>query len=97
MVTTGEFLSLGKELVEMAFPTRRVGFIARPVSFRLGCIENSLDPSAQARSRFVLVEPNRLQDLDDRICVDILDCQAPKLLSVGLQRHTPLRSVLGIA
>jgi hypothetical protein len=40
MVTTGELLGFGQKLVEVAFPARRIGFLAVDMTEGAGRVEN---------------------------------------------------------
>lgn len=62
-----------------------------------GSIQNPLDPSAQATSRFGDLEPDRLENGYHVVRRDGADLHLAKHFRVSLERRAPLLAVLGIA
>ncbi len=71
MMAARKLCALWQKVREMAAPCGRV--LARAVALRLGRVQNGLDASAQPRSGFGLFEPNRLQDGQDGLCINLVD------------------------
>jgi hypothetical protein len=90
-----KYPALGQEVREMAAPRRRV--FAGSMALRLGRVENRFNAPAQARGGFRLCLPKRLQNGENRPCVDFIDLARAQRRGIGFERHAPLRPMLGVA
>jgi hypothetical protein len=75
MVAAPEFSSFWKEVREVAAPYGRIFPLA--MFLGLGCIENRLDAAAKSCRRFWLFDPERLQDSEDCLRVDLINRPGP--------------------
>ena len=95
MMAARERLGLGKQVLEVATPARRV--FTRPEPTNRGCIEDLLNAAPKALGSLRQPLPDRLQNLQHRLGVDVVNRQCPDLRAIGGEGHPPLRDVLVIA
>ena len=80
--------ALRQQLVEMAAPARRVGFVAADEAARLARVQNLLNAPAKARSGFRHPRPQGLENRKHRFRVDRVNGHAPPHLM--RQRQLPI-------
>ena len=92
MMAAGQLMALGQKAIEVPTPSGRV--FPAPVTLGLGGVYDPLDTPPQSGRGFWLCEPDRLQNLQDIVCRNLVDRMIAKWRSVRGQRRLPLRTVL---
>ena len=89
--------ALRQQLVEMAAPARRVGFVAADEASRLGRIQNLLDAPSEARGGFRRARPLGLENRKHGFRINRVNGHLSDRLAIARERHRPLRLVLVVA
>src|SRR5262249_10541533 len=91
-----DLLWLLQEVIEVAAPACWV--LARAQSLDPGPIKNGFDAAAYACGGYEFRSADRLEDLDDQVCVDVGNRElAEHRVCIGFERVAPLQRALAVA